>query len=149
MDVSGAGEDSKPLKQHFDFAMPVKSSGDYEYFTVNLFQGLEKNPFIADRRSTDVEFNYKQSYTIVGKIFIPENFQFDELPKSLKMIMPDSSIVLTRLLQSDKTSLDFKISLDFLSSSYAATDYPLFQEFYKKLFSVLNEQIVIRKKTNS
>lgn len=149
MEVSGMDIDSKPLKQHFDFAMPVKTSGNYEYFTINLFQGLEKNPFIADRRITDIEFNYKQSFTVVGKIFIPENYQFDELPKSIKMIMPDSSIVLTRLLQSDGTALDFKISLDFLSSFYAAKDYPLFQEFYKKLFSVLSEQIVIRKKTNS
>ena len=149
MEVSGVNEVSKPLKQHFEFAMPVKSSGDYEYFTINLFQGLEKNPFIADQRSTDIEFNYKQSFTIVGKIFLPENFQFDGLPKSMKMMMPDSSIVLTRLLQSDSTSLDFKITLDFLFSSYAAKDYPLLQEFYKKLFSVLNEQIVIRKKSKN
>ncbi len=149
VEVSGQDEDSKPLTQKFDFAMPVKSSGEYEYFTINLFQGLEKNPFIADHRSTDIEFNYKQSYTITGKVFIPDNYQFDELPKSMKMIMPDSSIVLTRLLQTEDGSLDFKISLDFLKSSYDAKDYPLFHEFYKKLFSLLNEQIVIRKKSNS
>jgi hypothetical protein len=149
LEVSGQSEDAKPLTQKFSFAMPVKSSGDYEYFTINLFQGWEKNPFIADRRSTDIEFNFKQSFTVAGKVFIPDNYQFDELPKSLKMIMPDSSIVLSRLLQADGNSLDFRITLDFLNSSYTAKDYPLFQEFYKKLFSTLNEQIVIKKKSNS
>ncbi|HEY5464087.1 MAG TPA: DUF3857 domain-containing protein [Hanamia sp.] len=147
--VSGLNEDTKPLTQKFNFSMPVKSSGDYEYFTLNLFQGLEKNPFIADQRTTDIEFNYKQSYTITGKIFIPDNYQFDDLPQNLKMIMPDSSIILTRLLQSGAGSLDFRITLDFTKSTYGAKEYPFLQEFYKKLYSILNEQIVIKKKTNS
>lgn len=149
MEVSDLDKDEKPLTQKFEFSIPVKSSGDYEYFTINLFQGLEKNPFIADHRSTDVEFNFKQSYIVGGKVFIPAKYQFDELPKSIKMIMPDSSIVLSRLLQADSNSIDFRITLNFLKPSYDAKDYPLFQEFYKKLFSVLNEQIVIKKKSNS
>lgn len=149
LQISGLNEDTKPLIQKFNFSMPVKSSGDYEYFTLNLFQGLEKNPFIADQRTTDIEFNYKQSYTISGKIFIPDNYQFDDLPQNLKMIMPDSSIILTRLLQPSAGSLDFRITLDFTKSTFGAKEYPFLQEFYKKLYSILNEQIVIKKKTNS
>lgn len=149
LEVSGQNRDTKPLMQKFDFSMPVKSSGDYEYFAINLFQGLEKNPFIADQRTTDVEFSYKQSYTTTGKVFIPNGYQFDELPKNLKMIMPDSGIILTRLVQADSNSLNFRITLDFAKSTYSAKEYPLLQEFYKKLYSILNEQIVIKKKTNS
>ncbi|MEO6837091.1 MAG: DUF3857 domain-containing protein [Ginsengibacter sp.] len=149
MVVTGQEKDSDPLTQKFNFSMRVNSSGDYEYFNINLFQGLEKNPFIADVRRTDIEFNYKQDFTITGKIFIPNNYQFDALPKNLKMIMPDSSIILYRLLQADSSSLDFRITLDFLKSSYSASSYPLLQEFYKKLYSALNEQIVIKKKTSN
>lgn len=147
--VTGLNKDSEPLIQKFNFSMPVNSSGDYEYFNINLFQGLEKNPFIADERRTDIEFNYKQDFVITGKIFIPDNYQFDALPKNMKMIMPDSSIVLYRLLQADSSSLDFRITLNFGKSYYASNEYPLLQAFYKKLFSTLNEQIVIKKKTNS
>ncbi len=149
MKITGLKADSKPLEQKFDFTMPVNSSGDYEYFTINLFQGLDKNPFIADRRFTDIEFNYKQSFSIVGKIFLPDNYQFDDLPKNIKMIMPDTSIVLTRILQTDSNSVEFRITLEFNKSYYQAKEYPLLQEFYKKLFATLNEQIVIKKKTNS
>ena len=65
-------------------------------FHLNLFQGLEKNPFIADEGLTDIDFGYKQIlYPVVGKIYIPDGYQFDELPKNIRMIMPDTSIVFT------------------------------------------------------
>jgi hypothetical protein len=144
--VENQDKDTLPLQQKLDFSLPVNSSGEYKYFTLNLFQGLEKNPFIADKRQTDIEFNYPQSYTLVGKVTLPDGYEFDDLPKSIKMIMPDSSITLQRLIQPGNGSIDFRISLDFFQSYYSANAYPLLQEFYKKLFTTLNEQIVIKKK---
>jgi hypothetical protein len=135
-----------PLQQKLDFTLPVNASGDFKYFTLNLFQGLEKNPFIADERKTDIDFNYPQSYTLIGKVDLPDDYEFDDLPKSIKMIMPDSSITLQRLIQRDNNEINFRITLDFQRSIYMANSYPDFQEFYKKLFSTLNEQIVIKKK---
>lgn len=146
LEVTGENTDTLPLEQKFGFSLPVNSSGDYEYFTLNLFDGLEKNPFIADERRTDIDFNYKQSYMVIGKIFIPDGYQFDDLPKNVKLIMPDTSIVLKRLIQKADNSIDFRITLDFNKPYYAANTYPLLQEFYKKLFATLNEQIVIKKK---
>jgi len=138
--------DTMPLQQKLDFTLPVNASGDFKYFTLNLFQGLEKNPFIADERKTDIDFNYPQSYTLIGKVDLPDDYEFDDLPKSIKMIMPDSSITLQRLIQRDNNEINFRITLDFERSVYSANSYPDFQEFYKKLFTTLNEQIVIKKK---
>ena len=146
MKIEDADIDTLPLKETVAFTLPLNSSGEYKYFTLNLFQSLEKNPFIADKRSTDIDFNYKQSYTVVGKVTIPDDYEFEDLPKSVRMIMPDTSIVLKRIIQPGPQSIDFRISLDFSSSFYPANTYPLLQEFYKKLFSTLNEQIVIKKK---
>jgi len=149
MMVKNEEVDSLPMQQKFNFSLPVNSSGDYQYFTVNLFQDLEKNPFIADDRKTDIDFNYPQSYTVVGKVTIPDGYEFDELPKNIKMIMPDSSITLQRLMQADKNDINFRITLDFSRSVYSANNYAAFHEFYKKLFSTLNEQIVIKKKKSA
>lgn len=138
--------DTMPLQQKLDFSIPLNASGEFKYFTLNLFQGLKKNPFIADERRTDIDFNYPKSYTLIGKVDLPDDYQFDELPKNIKMIMPDSSITLQRLIQSNSNAINFRITLDFARSNYPASSYPAFQEFYKKLFSTLNEQIVIKKK---
>ena len=149
MQVKNEEADSLPLEQKFGFTVPLSSSGDYKYFSLNLFQGLEKNPFIADERKTDIDFNYPKSYVIIGKINIPDGYEFEGLPKNMKMITPDTTIVMQRLLQVEPNSIGFRINIDFTRSLYAAADYGFFQEFYKQLFNKLNEQIVIKKKTNS
>src|SRR6185437_828019 len=149
IEVKNEDVDTLPLEQKLDFSLPLNSSGEYKYFTLNLFQGLEKNPFIADKRATDIEFNYPKSYTVIGKINIPDGYQFDELPKNIRMIMPDTSIIMQRLIQPGDGTIDFRITLDFERPYYTAAEYPAFHEFYKQLFNALNEQIVIKKKTNS
>jgi hypothetical protein len=146
VEVKNDDIDTLPLQQKFSFSLPVNASGEYQYFTLNLFQGLEKNPFIADDRKTDIDFNYPRSYSLVGKVIIPSGYEFDDLPKNIKMIMPDSSITLQRLLQVENNDINFRITLDFSKSIYAANTYAAFQDFYKKLFNTLNEQIVIKKK---
>ncbi len=146
IEVENEDVDSMPLQQKIKFSMLLSSSGDYKYFSVNLFQGLEKNPFIADERASDIDFGYKQSYTLVGKIYIPDGYEFDELPKNTKMIMPDTSITMQRMMQSDSNSIDFKITVQFDKPFYSAGAYADVHEFYKKMYGMLNEQVVIKKK---
>ena len=141
--------DTMPLVQNVKFSLPLSTSGEYKYFSVNLFQGLEKNPFIADERHTDIDFGYNQSYAVVGKIYIPEGYEFEELPKNIRMIMPDTSIVLRRLMEADSNSVNIRVTVNFEKPFYSANQYPEFQEFYKKLLVALNEQVVIKKKKTS
>ena len=146
MTVANEDIDTLPLEQNFTFSVSVKKSGEYEYFPLNLFQGLDQNPFIADERHTDIDFGYEQSFTLVGKVYIPTGCEFEGLPKDIELIMPDTSIVLNRAMQADSSSVDFTITIDFLKPVYAVTDYPSLKEFYKKLYDVLNEHVVIKKK---
>ena len=140
--------DSLPLTQKVYFNQQLSSSGDYQYFSVNLFTGLEKNLFVADQRISDVFFGMLQNHSVIGNFTIPDGYQFEELPKNIKMIMPDTSIVITRLAQAEGNRLMLRITLDFKKPFYTATEYEGFREFYKKLFDILNEQFVIRKKAN-
>ena len=147
IDVENDDNDTLPLKQKVQFSLPLNTSGNYQYFSLNMFQGLETNPFIGEQRYTDIDFGYNQSFRVTGKIFIPDGFEFEELPKNLKMIMPDTSIVLTRMMQKDENSIDFRMTVDFMRPYYAADAYAEFKEFYKRMFTTLNEQVVIKKKS--
>ena len=138
--------DSLPLVQKIKFSESLSSSGDYKYFSSNILSGLEKNPFIADNRFSDVFFGMNQSYMIMGTFDIPEGYQFEELPKNIRMRMPDTSINVVRLAQVAENRLMTKIELEFKKPLYPATEYAGLQEFYKRLFDLLNEQYVIRKK---
>ncbi len=138
--------DSLPFIQHIKFSQSLNASGDYLYFSGNMLSGLEKNPFVADNRTSDIFFGVKQSYTILGSFSIPEGYEFEELPKNMKMIMPDTSITITRIAQVDANVLMTKVQLDFKQPIYTASQYGELQEFYKRLYDLLNEQYVIHKK---
>ena len=140
--------DSLPLVQKMNFTLPVNASGDYKYFSVNLFTGMEKNPFVADNRFSDVFFGANQLYSFVSSITIPDGYVFDALPQNIRMLMPDTSITITRIFAADKKQVSARITLEFKKPFYSIEEYPEFKEFYKKLFDLLNEQIVIRKETN-
>jgi hypothetical protein len=146
LEVTNGTVDTLPLKQKFNFSLPTTSTGEYHYFSLNLFAGLEKNPFIADERKTDVFFGVNRSYKINATIFVPEGYEMDELPKNLKMITPDTTVVFTRTSFFRDDMLTVRMELDFKSPVFGVQEYEEFKEFYKKLFAMLNEQFVYRKK---
>jgi hypothetical protein len=138
--------DSLPLIQKIQFAKKISSSGDYNYFSVNLFSGMDKNPFIAEQRFSDIFFGANQKYTITGNFFIPENYQFEALPKNIKMMLPDTSVIFLRAATVTDNMLSVRIVLEFKQPVYSYQDYDYFREFYKKMFEMLNEQFVFKKK---
>ena len=139
--------DSLPLIQDFDFNGTVKESGEYSYFSINLFSGLGSNPFISDQRVADVFFGTNQSHQIITSIRIPEGYDFEELPKNIKMTLEDNSLSITRMLQAQGNMLSTRITLEFKRPFYSPQEYGDLKEFYKKMYSLLDEQIVIKKKS--
>lgn len=144
--IDGNAADTLPIAQEIGFTAPTRTSGDYHYFNLNLFSGLEKNPFVEDERQTDIFFGTNQLYSIISTIEIPENYKMEELPKNTRLMMPDTSIVFVRRSSFNGGLLSVSISLEFRSPIYMAADYDYFREFYKKLFELLNESFVYTKK---
>jgi hypothetical protein len=138
--------DSLPLIQDFDFNGNVKGSGEYSYFSTNMFSGLGPNPFIADQRVADVFFGTNQSYQVIASIKIPEGYEFEELPKNMRMTLEDNSLSVTRMFLAQGNMLSSRITLEFKRPYYSPEEYADLKEFYKKMYSLLDEQIVIKKK---
>jgi len=65
------------------------------------------------------------------------------------MILPDTSISLTRMSSVMGNRLSVRLNLEFKKPFYTVAEYPDFKEFYKKLFDILNEQYVVRKKNET
>jgi hypothetical protein len=145
LDVENLENDSLPLEQKIKYTYKLNSSGEYAYFTLNMFTGLEKNPFLAETRTTDIDFGYNRTYAVTGHITIPDNYAFEELPKVPGIIMPDTSIVFMRHIFKEENTLSYKLTLEFRRPTYYASEYEDFREFYKQLFAMLNEQIVLKK----
>ena len=138
--------DTLPLKQNIDFSLdPAVPDDNYIYFSPNLFSRLKNNPFLSEKRLTDIDFEFRNSYLIAGVFKIPAGFKADVLPKNTSMTMPDKSIIFKRLVAEQDGSIVTRYVLEFKKSLYFKEDYPEIHEFYKKLYEMLNEQIVLKK----
>lgn len=146
LEFGNEDNDSLPLTQSFVFKAPVTQSGDYSYFSGNLISGLKANPFVADSRSSDVFFGTNQNHVIIGNYSIPEGYEFEELPKNIRFTLEDKSVVVTRLVSATGNILNTKLTLEFKRPFYTPEEYPDLKEFYKKMYALLEEQIVIKKK---
>jgi len=145
--INNLDADSMPLEQKVKFNSTLNSSGDYRYFSLNIFSDLEQNPFIADNRMSDIDFGVQQYFTVFGNYTIPTGYVFDGLPENISLSTSDNGIVFNRTVQVDANLLNVKMTLDFKRSFYPASSYSEFKDFYKKLFDKLNEQVVLKKKT--
>jgi len=140
--------DSLPLSQQITFTTPVTSTGDYLFVPINMLSGFESNPFISNNRFSDVNFGYRQHINFSTYIDIPEGYAIDALPKSLQLINSDKTVVFVRELFNDANSNKVlaRVRIEMKKSLYTVDEYGELKEFYKKMFDLLNEQIVFKKK---
>ena len=138
--------DTLALIQNVDFNLQNASGDDnYIYFNPNLFLGLSTNPFIKEKRLSDVDFGYLRSYTLTGSFKIPEGYAADELPKNMTLVLQDESVIMRRIIMVDGKNLTYRFTLSFKKPVYKADEYDQLYDFYKKMYAVLTEQIVLKK----
>ncbi|EHQ29160.1 DUF3857 domain-containing protein [Mucilaginibacter paludis] len=138
--------DSLPLTQNFNFVQELTAADDqYIYFNPNLFSPLHSNPFLGEKRNSDIDFGYCNAYIINGTYKIPPGYNIDALPKSMVLNMPDKSIVFKRVAGLLNGSLQVHYNITYTRSTFSVGQYPAIREFYKKMYSMLNEPIVFKK----
>lgn len=139
--------DSLPLTQNIDFKLDELTGSDenYIYLNPNLFTGVHSNPFLSEERVSDIDFKYLGSLSISGRYKIPAGFKIDALPKSQMIVMPDRSIIFKRIAAEDDGCAVVHYTINFGRSYFKKDEYASLREFYKKMFEMLNEQIVLKK----
>src|SRR3569833_1005596 len=138
--------DSQPLVQKVDFSLTLAGSdANYIYVNTPMFNLFSKNPFLGEERYSDVDFGYLNNYSIYGVYKLPAGFKTDALPKTLTIVAPDKSIIFKRTVAEDNGTLMMKYVIIRNKSIYFKEDYPDLREFYKKMYEMLNEQVVLKK----
>lgn len=139
--------DSLPYKQSITFSSALQKSGDYVFLNPNFFTGLNINPFVRTKRSSNVNFGYRRNLSTTVHIKLPENFTIDALPKNVMLSTPDKSMTFSREFFSDPQNpvILMRVRLENRSSWYSVEEYPQVHEFYKQMFDMLNEQVILKK----
>lgn len=140
-------DDTLPLVQHVNFNLDLAGSDDsYIYVNPNLFTSLHSNPFINDTRATDIDFGCQNTLTLNAVYKLPAGYKVDALPKNISMTTPNQDVMFRRMMgQQQDGSVAVRYVIAYKKSIYFKEDYPNFHEFFKKMFEMLNEQIVLKK----
>lgn len=148
MEINNTEIDSLAMQHKFNFSLPLNQSGDYVLVPTNLFTGFQANPFLSDKRLSDINFGYRREIKLYSHLVIPDNYSIDAVPKSIQLVNIDKTVKFTRQIYTDekKQNTVIRLSIEFEKSFYTAEEYSEIKEFYKKMFDLLNEQIVLKKK---
>ena len=138
--------DSLPLSQKFNFKLELNGSDEnYIFFNTGLFNLMGPNPFMKEERSSDIDFGYRDNYLINGIYKTPSGYKAETLPKNMTIVMPDQSITFKRTIVQQDGTISARYVLNHKKTLYFRENYPDMRIFYKQLYELLNEQIVLKK----
>ncbi len=138
--------DSLPLGQNIDFNLDLSGTDEnYIYFNPNLFTSLHKNPFLSEERKSDIDFGYMDNLNLNSIYKIPAGYQVEALPKSAIMSTPDNSITFKRMMIAQDGNIVVRYSVIYKKTIFFKENYDDLHAFYKKMYELLNEQIVLKK----
>ncbi len=144
--LTNVNDDSLPLKQQLKFTQPLNTSGKYMFLNHHLFTGLSKNPFTNDFRFSNINFGSPQRFIVTQKIQIPDKYVVEALPQNIDLTTPDSAFLLSRHISVEPGTLDTQLIFTINKSFFKKEDYKNLQTFYKQMFGLLDEQVVLKQK---
>ena len=134
-----------PLYQHFNFNLNLPASDEnYIYFNFNIF-ALGANPFLSENRYSDIDFTYNDTYRITAIYNLPEGYKVESIPKNQILVMEDKSMTIKRVVAEDKGVINVRYVITRNKSFYTKDQYKGLYVFYKRMYELMNEQIVLKK----
>ncbi len=144
--IENLEKDTLPLNQIVKFRQQLGTTGDYTQVNINLFAGMNSNPFIAKNRFTDVNFGCRKTLVYFQNIELPDNYIVESLPTNTSLTTSDKAIFFSRSMElsKDNKRITMYMKIDFHHSLYTASEYPTLHEFYKKMQAHLDEPVLLK-----
>ena len=109
------------------------------------FRHYKNNPFVSEERFSDIDFGSSNFYNITGTYKIPAGYKIDVMPTSVALNMDDKSITFKRLMGENDGSIEVNYIISYKRSAFKVTEYQAVHEFYKKMFEMMSDPIVLKK----
>jgi len=146
-DVSDKEPKSSMVNERMVFNKQLELTGDYIYLNPMVFKHLTENEFTQTDRKLPVEFGYTTGYQTICSIEIPDNYQLEELPKSVKYVITGNKASCQFLAQQTGNTVIVKYAFQLMQTIYPETDYPIVRDFYGQAVAKNMEMLVLKKKS--
>lgn len=123
----------------------VTKAGNILYLKPMLSEGQKENLLKAKERLYPVDFAYPIEDTFMATYEFPKEYSILEIPKNISLIIPEDAgrFTYATVINENKITLTSRIQLR--KAIYYADEYPFLREFFDKIVTKHQEQIVLKK----
>ncbi len=136
----------EPLAISYTCHLTPDSAAELYYFTPTLVDRMTENPFKSAERRYPVEMPYAKDQNYILTMEIPAGYKVEELPKSAKIRLDDSSAFFEYVMSQDDDHVYFRTRIRLMKANYKPEDYAVLRDFFAAVVKKESEQIVFKKK---
>jgi hypothetical protein len=113
-----------------------------------LIEQVTENPFKTDNRQFPVDFGYGQDKMVSVKIKIPEGYTVSELPKPMKVALPNGAGNAQVITQVANNELNVLYRLQIKKAVFSPDEYSYLQELYNQIIKKHSESVILKPTVN-
>ena len=114
------------------------------YFSPVFDPFFKENPFKLEKREFPVEFNYPYQIQQVYNISIPDEYQIEEIPKTIIVRLPDNSGKFYFQVTQMNKLLHVSTLLSLSKSMFLPKEYGQLKQFFQMIIDKQNELVVLK-----
>ena len=121
--------------------------GDMFYLQPLLHAGLGENPFKLEERQYPVDFGAPIDWQYNLSMILPEDIEFEALPKPSKVVLPDGQGEFLYNFQVAGNLVNLISRIKIHKTLFTAEEYQGLKEFFDYIVEKQSEQLVFRRKS--
>ncbi len=137
--------DSMPLAQEFDIKMPVTKKDNLISATVGVMSIPDTLFSIRDDRHAEVNFGYRQEYSLVSEFSYMSNYEIYLLPGNVHLEILNGAVKFNREYHGTGTNFTLRQSLIINRSHFNLDESRDLAKFLKKVNNLNGQQVIFKK----
>jgi len=146
LEIDSLKQPEQPLQIGYDVAITPDAGSDLFYFNPMMAEAYKENPFKAADRKYPVEMPYSMDEVYTLTMDIPEGYDVDELPKSVKVTYNDNEGYFEYLIVKSGENIQMRSRIKLKKANFKPEDYGSLRDFFAYIVKKQSEQIVFKKK---
>ena len=114
------------------------------YFNPIVIPRFKENPLKQQTREWPVEFDSRFNENYLINLELPQGFVPAELPKNVRIALPDRSFEFTRLVSVSEGRLTVSVKFINRREVYPSELYPALRDFMSKVVAAMQEEIILK-----
>jgi hypothetical protein len=133
----------EPLGWHY--SMTYRFTQKTIYFNPIMHERMNTNPLENPERNYPVEMPYRVDNAYALRMDIPKGYAIEQLPKSVRIVLPDKSGSFEYQLESDGKSIELQTRLQLKRANYSIGEYPELRGLYALIVQKEKEPVIFKK----